>query len=335
MPRARVRLLDVAERAGVSRTTASFVLAGRDMRISDEAKERVLAAATELGYRPNLAARGLRTRVTNTIGLVSDTIASDQFAGGFITGAMAAAIASDHLLLIGETGGDRDIEMDVVRGMLDRQVDGLVVGAMFTRRVRLPEPARQYPLVLLNCTTDRPPGPWVLPDEYGAGRSAAQVLLEAGHDEGIWVLGERPRALFAARERSRGIRDALDEAGLKVAGAVNCGWAPAKTYAALAELLADGRRPKACICLNDRAAMGAYQALQGAGLDIPGDVSVVSFDGSDLASWLRPGLTSIALPHYDMGLLATQLLVKGELAPVRHTVPMPTMAKASVAPPRP
>ena len=335
MPRARVRLLDVAERAGVSRTTASFVLAGRDMRISAEAKERVLAAARELGYRPNLAARGLRTRVTNTIGLVSDTIASDQFAGGFIKGAMAAAVASDRQLLIGETGGEREVEMDVVGGMLDRQVDGLVFAAMFTRRVRLPEPARQYPLVLLNCLTERPPGPWVLPDEYEAGRSAARVLLEAGHGPDIWLIGERPRTVYAARERNRGIRDELAAAGVTAAAAVDCTWWPATAYAALAELLAAGRRPRACICLNDRTAMGVYQALQGAGLDIPGDVSVVSFDGSDLATWLRPGLTSIALPHYDMGLLATQLLIKGELAPARYTVPMPLAAKASVAAPRP
>ncbi len=335
MPRGRVRLLDVAQRAGVSRTTASFVLTGRDMRISDEAKERVLAAAKELGYRPNLAARALRTNVTNTIGLVSDTIAGDQFAGGFIRGALAAAIASDRLLLIGETGGDKDVEDDVVRGMLDRQVDGLVMGAMYTRRIRLSEPARQHPIVLLNCTTDQPPGPWVLPDEYGAGVSAARALLEAGHSRGIWLVGERPRALYAARERTRGIRDELAAAGVRVAGAVNCGWSSGQACAAVTELLATGRRPKAFICLNDRTAMGVYQALQGAGLDIPGDVSVVSFDGSELASWLHPALTSVALPHYDMGRLATELLVKRELDAVRHLVPMPTLDQASIAPPRP
>jgi len=333
MPRDRVRLLDVAERAGVSRSTASFVLTGRDMRISDEAKERVLRAAEELSYRPNLAARGLRTNVTNTIGLVSDTIASEQFAGEFIRGAVTAALELDHLLVIGETDGKREVEARVVRGMLDRQVDGFVHGTMFTRPVVLPEGARKRPLVLLNCLTRRLPGPAVLPDEYQAGVAAARALVQAGHSRGIWLVGERPRSLFAARERGRGIRAELSAAGVRPAGTLDCLWSVQHAYEAVSALLASGRRPGACICLNDRIAMGVYQAVQGAGLDVPGDVSVVSFDDSDLASWLRPQLTSVALPHHEMGYLATELLIKRKLDPERLFVPMPLRSRASVGPP--
>ena len=135
----RVRLADVARHAGVSPTTASFVLTGRDdMRISAAVKRRVRASADELGYRPNLTARSLRTRSTRTIGLVSDTIASEPFAGQLVRGAISAAAERGHVVLIAETEGDADLEQRLLHEMLDRQVDGLLYAAMFTREVQLP-----------------------------------------------------------------------------------------------------------------------------------------------------------------------------------------------------
>jgi LacI family transcriptional regulator len=335
MGRGRVTLLDVAERAGVSRSTASFVLTGRsqELRISADARERVLQAAVELNYRPNLAARALRTKTTRTIGLISDSIATEQYAGEFIRGIAAATLKHDHLLVIGETAGNPEVEVRLVTGMLDRQVDGLIYGTMFTRQVRLPNSYRQHPLVLLNCLTARPPVAAVVPDEYQAGRSAVRALVDAGHRRGIHLVGERPRQLFAARERSRGIKDQLAEAGLRLAGGVSCAWSPGAAYEAVAELLADGRRPSAFVCLNDRVAMGVYQAVQQAGLAIPADVSVVSFDDTELAGWLRPQLASVALPHHEMGFLAAELLLSRELEPVRHRVPMPLRPRPSVAAP--
>src|SRR5262249_24479740 len=108
-PRATLR--DVARRAGVSRTTASFVISGRtDMRISPDARERVLHAARELDYRPNLMARSLRTKHTRTIGLVSDTIATEPYAGEMIRGSLATALLCEHLLFVGETEGDATVE---------------------------------------------------------------------------------------------------------------------------------------------------------------------------------------------------------------------------------
>src|SRR3982750_4062245 len=120
MPPQRATLLQVAQRAGVSRSTASFVLTGRhqDMRISEDARQRVLRAAQELDYRPNLMARSLRTKITRTIALVSDPIA-----GRAIHGSLAAAVAHGHLLFIGETEGDPLIEEKLISDFLDRQVD--------------------------------------------------------------------------------------------------------------------------------------------------------------------------------------------------------------------
>ena len=114
----RVTLADVARIAGVSQTAASFVLSGRrkEMRISEEVEARVLQAARDSGYRPNIVSRSLRTGTSNTIGFVSDTLATTPFAGHVFWGALDAARERGHLLFIGETEGDPDLETPADRG---------------------------------------------------------------------------------------------------------------------------------------------------------------------------------------------------------------------------
>ena len=208
----RVTLLDVARHAGVSRTTASFVLTGRrDMRISVDAEQRVLRAARELNYRPNLMARSLRTRTTQTIGLISDTLATEPFAGEMVRGSVATALRLEHLLFIGETEGDPAVEERLVQDMLDRGVDGFLYAAMFTRKAKPPPALRGHPLVLVNCLSRDRKTTAVLPDEHGAGRSAAAVLLtrraprrhppgRGGRADGV---RRRPSAGPASTRRSR------------------------------------------------------------------------------------------------------------------------------------
>lgn len=334
MAKGRVTLLDVAQRAGVSRTTASFVLTGRrDMRISADAEQRVLQAARELDYRPNLTARSLRTRVTQTIGLVSDTIATDTFAGGIIRGSTATALTRQHLLFIGETEGDPATEKRLVQDMLDRGVDGFLYAAMYTREVRLPVALRGHPVVLVNCITAGRRTVSVVPDEHAAGCAAAEELLSAGHRDGIHIIGETAAHVYAARHRRAGIDEALAAAGTRVAGTVEASWWPEPAYEAVRDFLAAGPGATALICLNDRLAMGTYQAVADAGLRIPEDLSVVAFDDSDLASWLRPQLTSVALPHFELGRLAVELLLDPDSAPGTRLVDMPLRSRASVGPP--
>jgi len=334
----RPTLRDVAKRAEVSPTTASFVLTGRDdMRISEEARHRVLRAAAELSYRPNLTARSLRTKITRTIALVSDTIATEHYAGGLIHGSLAAAVKHQHLLFVSESEGDPDVEARLIEDLLGRQVDGFVYASMYTRQVKVPRALKGHPLVLLNCTARDAGVPAVLPDETGAGRTAARALLDRGHRNGIYVVGEMPADVFAARERRAGIQEALSAAGTGLAGVVDCVWWPEGAYDAVSRFLRSGPRPAALICLNDRVAFGAYQALSEAGIAIPDDVSVVSFDDSDLASWLRPQLTSVALPHHELGRRAVELLLAGDPAQPAteiERVPMPLRERLSVGPPR-
>lgn len=339
MGRNRATLADVARRAGLSKTTASMVLNGREgTRLSAEAHQRVFAAAEELGYRPNVAARSLRTRKTATIAFVSDIVATTRFAGGLIRGALDTARERDHVLLITETQGDAAFERYAIEAILDRQVDGVIYAAMATRRLTVPPALLGRPVVLLNATSPDEL-PCVLPDDERAGRTVADALLRQGHRDRIALIGRHqlkeddPEVSLAAQARLRGIRHALSAAGVTLHGEAFCrDWLPEHGHAAVRALLRRPLRPTALICMNDRLAFGAYQALAEAGLSVPADISVISFDDDPIAGWLRPGLTSAALPHEEMGRRAVELILD-DPADEPYLVPMPLRRRRSIAPP--
>jgi LacI family transcriptional regulator, galactose operon repressor len=341
----RATQADVARAAGVSQTAASFVLAGRsrEMRISPEVERRVLQAAHDLQYRPNSVSVSLRTGITQTIAFISDTVATTPHAGTLIRGALEAARERGDLLLIGESEGDPQLEQRLIQTMHDRRVDGLILASMYTRKVTVPKALAGVPAVLLNALPKRPAAiPSVIPDEIQAGRDAVAALLAAGCRSGIHVIGaasgkdQAPPGSVAAVERLAGIREALAAAGSGLAGASGCmEWEPEDGYRATRAALT-GTRPQALICFNDRLALGAYQALQDAGLRVPGDVSVVSFDDDPIASWVRPRLTTFALPHYELGRRAVSVLfgdadrpqASGE--PEVYRIPMPLRERESI-----
>jgi LacI family transcriptional regulator len=313
----RATLTDVARLAGVSVTTASYILNGRseEMRISSETEAKVRAAIEELDYRPNRSAQNLRRSSTQTIGVISDFVASGAFASQMLTGASAAARSLEHLLVIGETLGDRATEDLLIAEMRDRQVDGIVYLTVAASLVSVPEALHAGPTVLLNCLDPDVPLPAVLPDDEGGGRAAAKHLLAAGLREEVWVVGDDfALGSTAGHDRLRGLSLSLEQAGSYLTGVVPCEWTVQAARDALHAWLGAGNRASALVCLNDRVAMGAYQALAEASLDVPHDVSVISFDGSDLASWLRPRVTSLALPFLAMGTLAVEQLLTPDWA---------------------
>lgn len=317
MAKKRVTLADVARLAGLSSTAASMILTGKpDTRLSAEAHAKVHAAAASLGYRPNVAARALRTDKSRSIAFISDYVATTRFASGLIRGALGAAEAEKHVMLVLETGGDPSREIEAVEAALDRQVDGLIFAAMRAREVFVPDLTINVPVVMLNGTSARFPTA-VLPDEFEGGRTAVRLLAEAGVTEGITLVGHNPddeRGLFRSEPIARrlaGIRHEMEQRGLSFVQQLSCwNWEPAHGYD-LVQVLLRRHRPKALLCLNDRLAFGAYQALGEAGLIVPSDVAVVSFDNDEVASYLRPALTTIGLPHEAMGARAVELLLHG------------------------
>lgn len=331
----RVTLADVARLAGLSTTAASMILTGRpDTRLSADAHAKVHAAAASLGYRPNAAARALRTDKSRTIAFVSDYVATTRFASGLIRGALAAAEEAKHVMLVLETGGEPAREIEAVEAALDRQVDGLIFAAMRAREVFVPDIAISIPVVMLNGTSGRFPVS-VLPDEYQGGRDAVRLLADAGNVADLVLLGhnaEEEAGLFRSEsisQRFAGIRDEMAARGLTFMAELSCwNWEPDHGYE-LTRAQLQKQRPRAMLCLNDRLAFGAYQALSEAGLAIPEDVALVSFDNDELASYLRPGLTTIALPHEEMGRAAVELLLHPQ-GNTGATLPMPIIWRGSI-----
>lgn len=315
---------------------------GQDMRISADVEARVLQAVRDTGYRPNRVSRSLRTGTTDTIGFVSDTVSTTPFAGHLIWGALDAARERGHLLFIAETEGDLELEHQLIEAMHDRQVDGIVLASMYTRKITPPKTLLEGHAVLLNALpAGRSTITSVIPDEAGAGRVATQALLNAGHHDGICLIGAgpgdtlAPKGSIAAVERLQGILATLREAGVPVSDAVGCSdWQPDQGFEATRQLLKRSPRPSALICFNDRLALGAYQALADARLDVPADVSVVSFDDEFFASWIRPQLTTVALPHYELGRAAVRLLLDQVSAdrpePRIHRIPMQLRERSSI-----
>ncbi|MFT2752549.1 LacI family DNA-binding transcriptional regulator [Clavibacter sp. Sh2088] len=346
--RRRVTLAQVAERAGVSRSAVSFALTGRtDQRLSAETIERIRLAADELGYRPNMTARTLRTGRSGTVALVSDFVSSTSHANSMVRGALDALRERDTILFTVDTQGDARQEEQLLESLLGRTIDGVLYASMFTRAVRIPSLLQQVPHVLLNCVPEGGVAHAVVPDEDAAGSDAARLLVDLGHRERIWFVGGLPDGVtggsawrgwapLALEERLAGVRRALADAGLALAGVqdVERDWDTADGRDAVAALLGSGARPTALVCANDAVAAGAYQALHRQGLRVPEDVSVVAFDGSAISRALDPPLASVALPQLELGRRAVELLFDREATPAVHRIPMALVPGASVGPAR-
>ena len=292
-------------------------------------RQEVLATARALNHRPNLTPRIQRTQITRTLGFLSEDVVTDANVGGLIHGSLLQAAADHHRLIIVETTGDPKALEQVVEDLLDRQVDGFIYATSWTKAVEVPPALSGQRVVLLNCVAQAPVTS-VVPDDSGAGRAAVKALLKAGHSHGIVLVGETPADVVAAAQRSKGIAAALSESGYRLAAAVDTVWQPGPSFEATRAFLAEGPDITAMVCLNDRVALGVYQALAEAGLRVPHDVSVVSFDDSSLASWLRPGLTSVAPPYEEMGIRAVEGVLDAYMPPREITVSAAVRHRGSV-----
>ena len=329
----RPNITDIAARAGVSPTTVSHVLnrvAGA--RVADATRERVENAAREMGYQPNGLARALRTQRSNTLALLSDEIATTPYAGRLILGAQEAASRHGWLLIIMTTGNVKSVEEREISAIWQHQVDGVLYAAAHHRVLDVPASLDGKPLIVVNAESTQAAHRTVHPDEFQGAYAATDELIRAGHTSIAFVNTMTP---IPAREgRLEGYRAALKDAGIRfnkslvVAGRSSFA---VDGYEA-ASALFRSRRPTAVFCFNDRMAMGTYRAAREAGLAIPDDLSVVGFDNQEIiAEALSPALTTMALPYYEMGAAAVDILVaelKGEpLRTDRHVALASTVVR--------
>lgn len=326
---------DVAKRAGVSQATVSYVINNTvGENIPAETRERVLAAVRELGYRPNNAARNMRTQRSNLVGFVTDTIATTPFAGAVIKGAQDVCREHGKLLLLVDTEGDLEVENAAIETMLEHRVEGIIYATMYHREVAVPANLRETQAVLLDCFSADRSIASVVPDEVGGGRLATELLLSKGHRRIGFLNNSDP--IPATRGRLAGYRQALAAHGVDFDPAlVGENLSDSRGgYAAALQVMAQAQPPTALFCFNDRMAMGAYDALRKLNLAIPKDVAVIGFDNQEVISdALYPGLSTMQLPHYAMGQWALRYLLEAGPAgapPTQHVLECPFVARGSL-----
>ena len=280
------------------------------MSIPAETRARVWEAVEALQYRTNAMAKGLRMQRSDTLGLVTDVIATTPYAVNIVKGAQQAAWAAGKILLLVNTGGDERLEKAALETMLERQVDGILFATMYHRPVDLPPNIGVAPAVLVDCYAEDGSLPSVVPDEVGGGRTATEHLLRKGHRRVAFINSQDP--IPATAGRLQGYRQALAAFGVSYDDdlVVAEDALPGGGYRATRRLMTLPDPPTALFCFNDRTAMGAYDALRKLGLSIPGDVAVVGFDNEEMiAAHLHPSLTTLQLPHFEMGRWAVRHLL--------------------------
>ena len=329
------RMIDVAKLAGVSQTTVSFVI-NDNPGIPSETKERVMAAISELGYRPNLTAQSLRTQRSGIIGFVTDEIATTPYAVKIIEGAQDAAWNKGKILILSNTKNDPKLEAATLEMMMDRRVEGIIYATMYHRPVAPPKLLWEIPSVLLDCFVADRSLPSVVPDEVDGGYKATSVLLEKGHQRVGFLNNHDP--IPATTARLEGYVAALTAHGLPFDQAlVACDSSDSDGgYRCAQALMRLPDPPTALFCFNDRMAMGAYDALRKLGLSIPNDVAVIGFDNQEMISaHLYPPLSTMELPHYEMGKWALNYLLahmerEVDTQPVQHKLECPYIERTSI-----
>jgi LacI family transcriptional regulator len=327
---------DVAERAGVSVTTVSHVI-NETRPVSDELRQRVLAAIDELGYQPNVLARSLRRGETHTIGMIVPDSANPFFAE-LARGIEDTSFAHGYNLILCNSDGDLDKELIYADVLTEKQVDGIlfVAAGVSTDHIRALQ-ERRIPVVIVDREIPDVSVDQVLTNNARGGWLATRHLLELGHRCIGCITG--PSDVTPSAERVTGYRQALSEGGIPVDEVliVKGDFQYESGYRAARQILARDDPPTAIFTCNDLMAVGAISAAVEMGRQVPVNLSVVGFDDVRLASFANPPLTTIVQPKYEMGVLATTMLLERmrnhDIPPRRRLLDTRLLIRQSTAPP--
>ncbi|EEE36136.1 transcriptional regulator, LacI (ribose operon repressor) family [Rhodobacteraceae bacterium KLH11] len=307
---------DIARAVGCSQSTVSFVLNGNtSISISGDTRSRVVETARKLGYNLTQAkllgppATGAAT--LKRIGFMIDSLSTSPEGIVAIRGIQNALENTETVLTIYETRNHTRRESAIIEAMSHDGVEAVIYACIFTREVLVPKALIEssIPFVLLNCTSPSEDVPSVVPSEIAGGQRATQYLIDAGHQTIATIVGED--FMSAAQDRLKGYRRALATADIPFDPAlVKSGdWSASAGYSGTKSLMESARPPTAIFCQNDRMAIGCYEYLKEHGYQIPNDVSVVGYDDEEISRHLSPMLTTINLPHREMGEWAVERLL--------------------------
>lgn len=308
----RVTMMDVAKRAGVSQPTVSFVLNDRrDVSVAEDTRRRVLEAAAQLDFRPNRAAQALRSNRSFTVGIVTNGIVSQPYAGRIVQGIQNAVQPANYVCMVVDTTDDPAQGDAAVASLLAEGVAAIIYASPYPRPIHTSQLLIGTRTMFVNCWPEALGSAHtvILADEYAGGHAAANAVFELGHRDVAFLGGVTGD--WAGGERLRGFHDAARQAGIdpdnliQVSGDYMIGSGYDLTLQ-----VCQGGAPTAIVCGNDRMAIGALLALHTLRLECPTDVSIVGFDDQpDVADQVRPALTTVALPHLQMGHRAGNRLV--------------------------
>jgi len=299
-------LTDVARRAGVSIATASKAL-NRRAQVAPETRRRVLQAAADLDFQPNVLARGLSSGRTRTVGLLTDDLGG-RFAIPVLLGVENTLGAEQMSVLLCDARGDAIRRQHYIRTLLARKVDGLIVlGETNDMRPSITA-GIPVPVVYAYGESDDPDDLSIVSDDRGGARLAAEHLLAQGRRAIAHITGEQ--TYRAARERADSLRVRLEEAGLPIVGGALFGdWTQRWGRQAARMLLTAHPEVDAIFCASDQLAVAAADALHQAGRRVPDDVALVGYDNWEVFSAeSRPPLTTIDLNLQQIGSAAVKHL---------------------------
>jgi LacI family transcriptional regulator len=306
-PRATLR--DVARVAGVHPGTVSRALNPEtEALVRDETVRRVRQVAEELGYRPNPLARGLKTNRSYTVGVLVPDIQNPLFPP-IIRGIDDRLGEAGYTPLIANTDNDPARERVDLEAMRARQVDGFVAATARTDHELLDEiAAAGTPLVLVNRRVEDGSLPSATADDAGGARLAVEHLVSLGHRRIAYLAG--PQDVSTGRARFEGFEEGMRQAGLEPS-LVRTGRAFTEPEGArlCEELLDADEHFTAIVAGNDLMALGCYDVFAARGIDCPGELSVVGFNDMPFADRFSPPLTTIRIPHYEIGVAAAELLL--------------------------
>ncbi|WP_423069464.1 LacI family DNA-binding transcriptional regulator [Devosia sp. CN2-171] len=309
-----VSIKDVARVAGVSDKTVSRVVNG-EPNVTPDTIEKVKLAIADLGYIPNLAARSIRSNRSNTIGIVTDFISTTPYSGDIVRGVQDWANANGRTVLLANTDGNREREANVWRTFKAHRIDGVLHVAMYHRVVAPATGEVSIPTVLVNShAEDGYAYPSIEPDDFGGSYDLTRHLIALGHRRIGYIrlnpllLGANQRLdAFLAAAQAAGIPE--DNLIIRLGMEGPIGRETNYVYREALDILASPNRPTALVCGNDEMALQAYLAALSIGLRVPDDITIVGFDDFRTVSLgLKPELTTVALPYYDLGWQGADML---------------------------
>jgi LacI family transcriptional regulator, galactose operon repressor len=338
MSPAAVKLSDVAERAGVHPATVSRALSERTRHMVNAATaERVLAAAAELGYTPNPIARSLKTNRSFTVAVLLPDLTNPLFPP-MVRGIEDALAEAGFTALIANTDNHPDRALAALETMRIRQADGCIAATATRDDGLLADTAGEMPMVLINRRVLSHAIPAVVADDRSGVRQAVEHLAALGHERIAHVAG--PQWLSTGADRHEAFVGALRGVGLQPDPKLISfgeGFTEEQGAVSLRALIDAGGKFTALVAGNDLMALGCYDALTERGLSCPNDVSIVGFNDMPFADKFNPPLTTVRIPHYEMGRRAAELLLEriesDGIAPGEDIVlPVELVQRASTAP---